>query len=73
MTFRRAFFAAFSTAVLLGLAWGCAATGDSGGGNPGGGANNGAVAPPNDASLIMPGTNTQDAGHLGQNPLCHRG
>src|SRR6478735_8075904 len=71
MTFRRAFFAASSAAVLLGLAWGCAATGDSGTGDPGGGANNVPVSPTNDAS-ITPNPNTQDAGQLKLNPLCDK-
>jgi len=70
MTFRRAFFAAFSTALLLGLAWGCAAADDSGAVAPGVGGSGGGVEPDNDASLIMPGTGSQDSGSLALNPLC---
>jgi len=72
MNFRRASCAALATAFLLGLAWGCAATGDSGHANPGDGGTNVPVQPPNDASVVMPGQGTQDAGHLQQNPLCDK-
>jgi len=70
MTFRRALFAAFSTALLFGLAWGCAAADNSDDAPAAAAGSNGAVDPDNDAALIMPGTIVQDAGHLELNPLC---
>src|SRR6478735_1377206 len=70
MTFRRAFFAASSTAILLGLAWGCAAADNSGEPSSAGGGSNGDVDAGNEASVIMPGSGDQDAGQLGLNPLC---
>jgi hypothetical protein len=70
MTFRRVFFAAFSTALLLGLAWGCAAADNSGDPARSVGGNNGmAVEPGNDASIMLD-SGAQDSGKLRLNPLC---
>ncbi|HEY3252838.1 MAG TPA: hypothetical protein VGJ91_02785 [Polyangiaceae bacterium] len=71
MTFRRSLLAAFSTAVLLGLAWGCSTADNSGTRSPTGAGGNGVVEPGDDASvMIMPDGSAQDAGQLGLNPLC---
>lgn len=70
MTFRRALFAALSTALLFGLAWGCAAADNSDDAPAAAAGSNGAVEPDNDASVIMPGAVVQDAGSLNLNPLC---
>lgn len=72
MTYRRALGAGFCSALLLGLAWGCAAADDSSNGPPIGGGGNGAggAGSDNDASVIMPDSGTQDSGKLALNPLC---
>ncbi|MEI9941814.1 MAG: hypothetical protein WDO69_31760 [Pseudomonadota bacterium] len=70
MTFRRAFFAAFSTALLLGLAWGCSAADNSDGPNHSGGGSTGLTDAGNDRDLIMPSGTAQDSGQLLLNPLC---
>jgi len=69
MTFRRALFAAFSTALLCGLAWGCAAADNSDGVRAGAAGSIGSMGPDIDASITVP-TGQQDAGHLEVNPLC---
>ncbi|HYP74334.1 MAG TPA: hypothetical protein VER12_00175 [Polyangiaceae bacterium] len=69
MIFRRAFSAAFSTATLLGLAWGCAAADNSGETTPSGGGSNVDVDAGNEASVIT-GNGDRDSGRLGLNPLC---
>ncbi len=70
MTFRRAFLAVFSTALLLGLAWGCSAADNSGNLNPSGGGSNGIAEVGNDPQVWMPEAGPQDAGQLDLNPLC---
>ena len=70
MTFRRVFFAALSTALLLGLAWGGAAADSSGEAPPAGGGSNGLGETGNDHDLLMPESGTQDSGSLRLNPLC---
>lgn len=72
MTYRRALCAGFCSALLLGLAWGCAAADDSMTGSPAGGGNSGIVGPgnDNDASVLMPDSGAQDSGMLRLNPLC---
>ncbi|HYQ04968.1 MAG TPA: hypothetical protein VER96_40105 [Polyangiaceae bacterium] len=72
MTFRRAFFAAFATAALFGLAWGCAATGDRDNLARASGGSNGLADASTDADAsVEPDGNPRDAGMLGLNPLCH--
>jgi hypothetical protein len=69
MNFRRALFAAFSSALLLGLAWGCTAADNSGDVTPGGVGTGGSTELGNDASVIQVDS-PRDAGDIGQNPLC---
>ena len=69
MIFRRALFAAFSTALLFGLAWGCAAADNSDGVPAGAAGSIGSMGPDTDASITV-STGQQDAGKLLLNPLC---
>jgi hypothetical protein len=73
MIFRRALLAAFSTAVLIGFAWGCSAADDSGTLPASGGSGNGDVDASNDGQVIMPDSGDQDSGSLRFNPLCGKG
>jgi len=70
MTSRRALLAALSTAVLLGLAWGCAAATDSGNDAHAGGGSNSNFDASNDGQVIMQEAGPQDSGQLHLNPLC---
>ena len=70
MSYRRALLAVVSTALLLGLAWGCAAADNSSGAGPSGGGSNGNPEAGNEASVIMPEGGPRDAGSLALNPLC---
>src|SRR6188768_753131 len=69
MSFRRVLCAAFSSALLLGLAWGCAAADSSGDASPGSSGTGGIIDPGKDASVIAV-DGPQDSGSLGLNPLC---
>jgi len=70
MSLRRALSAAFSTAVLLGLAWGCAAADNSSDAARAGAGSNGIAEPGTDASVIMLDSGARDSGKLRLNPLC---
>lgn len=69
---RRALLAAISTALLMGLAWGCAASSVGNGDRPaGGGGSPGIGEAGTDAQFIQPEGSVGDAdGTLGLNPLC---
>ena len=71
MTFRRALLAALSTALLLGLAWGCSAVDDSSpsSGSIGGGTGIGEAGV--DGQVVEPdGPSSDDGGGAQLNPLC---
>ena len=70
MTFRRALLAAFSTALLLGLAWGCSAADTSGGASLGGAGTNGILEAGNDEQVLTTEAGPQDSGQLAHNSLC---
>ena len=71
MTAHRALLAAVSTALLLGLAWGCSAAGRSNDSSPNSGGANGISEAGNDAqTLTHDGSSLTDGGDLVLNPLC---
>lgn len=72
MTYRRALCAGICSALLLGLAWGCAAADDSLNAAASGGGSNGTAGTGNDkdAAGFTPDSGAQDSGMLGLNPLC---
>ena len=71
---RRAVLAVFSTASLLGLAWGCSASNDSGANpNPGTGGGTGIGEAGNDVLVRPDGSGQAGDGPSGVNPLCGRG
>ena len=59
-----------STALLLGLAWGCAAADNADSDTPAGGGKGSIGGAGNDASVIITDGEAQDSGSLGFNPLC---
>jgi hypothetical protein len=67
---RRAVLAVFSTAVLLGLAWGCSASNDSGPVRNGSGGNTGIGEAGNDVQILSPESGEAGEGSLDLNPLC---
>ena len=71
MTFRRALLAGFSTALLLGLAWGCSAADSKGEFPANSGGSNGIGEAGNDEQTLSPGGSSQtDDGGLVLNRLC---
>lgn len=71
MTYRRSFLAIFSAALLLGLAWGCAAADDSNGTVSGGGGDKAIPDGGNDEQLIgSGGAPTDSDGGVPLNALC---
>jgi len=70
MIVRRASFAFLSTGLLLGLAWGCAASDDPGNTLPASGGSTSLVDSGNPDLVLMPGGGRQNSGRLRQNPLC---
>jgi len=71
MSARRASLAALCTALLLGLAWGCAAASSADGFVPGSGGNTGIAEAGFDSQVLSPdGGLSDDAGTLHLNPLC---
>ncbi len=71
MTHRRALLAAFCSALLLGLAWGCSAADTGANGFPGTGGGNGVGEGGNDEQTLSPdGATTDPDGGIVLNPLC---
>jgi hypothetical protein len=62
--------AVFSTALLLGLAWGCSASSNSRPSGGGSGGNPGIGEAGNDEQVVRPGSGDAGEGSLGLNPLC---
>jgi len=67
---RRAILAVFSTALLLGLAWGCSASNDANSSSPGGGGTTGIGEAGNDVQILSPESGEAGESSLGLNPLC---
>jgi hypothetical protein len=67
---RRAVLAVFSTALLLGLAWGCSASNDTNATRAGSGGNPGIGEAGNDEQILHTGSGEAGAGSLNLNPLC---
>ncbi len=70
MTGRRALSAVLYSALLLGLAWGCASSNDSSSASAGAGGGNDMPDAGLDGTVVEPDGPTSDGGSFGLNPLC---